>query len=147
MNWIELYKKLGHAGKVCQHYNISRFTLRKWYKRYEKLGAQGLSNFSSRPKTLPLQKINESNEQLILHLRKARKLGARRIQAELKRLHDISFALATIHKVLKKHDVSLLRIKRHYIASRLSVITAKCQESVYKWMFAKYPRGFINILL
>ncbi|WP_264339189.1 IS481 family transposase [Wolbachia endosymbiont (group A) of Cydia splendana] len=114
LNWIELYKKLGHAGKVCQHYNISRFTLRKWYKRYEKLGAQGLSNLSSRPKTLPLQKINESNEQLILHLRKARKLGARRIQAELKRLHDISFALATIHKVLKKHDISLLRIKRHY---------------------------------
>ncbi len=114
LNWIKLYKKLGHAGKVCQHYNISRFTLRKWYKRYEELGEKGLENFSSRPKTSPLQKINASNEQLILDLRKARKLGARRIQTELKRLYSFSCSLATIHKVFKKHNVCLLRIKRHY---------------------------------
>ncbi|MFT4314527.1 MAG: helix-turn-helix domain-containing protein [Wolbachia pipientis] len=61
LNWIELYKKLGHAGKVCQHYNISRFTLRKWYKRYEELGEKGLVDLSSKPKTSPLQKINESS--------------------------------------------------------------------------------------
>nr|WP_225247265.1 MULTISPECIES: helix-turn-helix domain-containing protein [Wolbachia] len=35
LNWVNLYKKLGHAGRVCQHYNISRFTLRKWCKRYK----------------------------------------------------------------------------------------------------------------
>ena len=42
LHWIELYKKLGNAGKVCQHYGISRFTLRKWHKRYEELGKDGL---------------------------------------------------------------------------------------------------------
>jgi transposase InsO family protein len=114
LNWIKLYKKLGHAGKACQHYNISRFTLRKWCKRYEEFGEKGLENLSSRPKTSPLQKTNISSDQLILHLRKTRKLGARRIQAELKRLHALSFSFATIHKVFKKYDVSLLRIKRHY---------------------------------
>ncbi|AXI24059.1 Helix-turn-helix domain [Cardinium endosymbiont of Sogatella furcifera] len=60
LNWMNLYKKLGHAGKVCQHYNISRFTLRKWFKRYEALGEAGLVDFSSKPHTAPRQKINVS---------------------------------------------------------------------------------------
>ncbi|WP_265014684.1 helix-turn-helix domain-containing protein [Wolbachia endosymbiont (group B) of Camptogramma bilineatum] len=114
LSWIKLYKELGHAGKVCQHYGILRFTLRKWYKRYEELGEKGLVDLSSKPKTSPLQKINESDEQLILHLRQTRKLGARRIQTELRRLYDLSLSLATIHKIFKKHDVSLLHVKRHY---------------------------------
>ena len=49
-----------------------------------------------------------ANEQLILQLRKERKLEARRIHSELKRLHNISFSTATIHKVLKKHKVDPL---------------------------------------
>ncbi|XGA08005.1 MAG: IS481 family transposase [Wolbachia endosymbiont of Xenopsylla cheopis] len=114
LSWIKLYKELDHAGKVCQHYGISRFTLRKWYKRYEELGEKGLVDLSSKPKTSPLQKINESDEQLILHLRQTRKLGARRIQTELRRLYDLFLSLATIHKIFKKHGVSLLHVKRHY---------------------------------
>jgi len=114
LRWIELYKQIGNAGKVCQHYGISRFTLRKWYKRYEELGEQGLSNFSSKPTNSPLQKRNGVNEQIILDLRKSRSLGARRLQNELKRLHNISFSTATIHKVLKKHHVGHLKLKRYY---------------------------------
>ena len=114
LHWIELYKKLGNAGKVCQHYGISRFTLRKWHKRYEELGKDGLIDLSSKPKNSPSQKRNESHEQLILQLRKERKLGARRIHTELKRLHNISFSTATIHKVLKNHKVDPLYLKRHY---------------------------------
>lgn len=101
LHWIELYKKLGNAGKVCQHYGISRFTLRKWHKRYEELGKDGLIDLSSKPKNSPSQKRNESHEQLILQLRKERKLGARRIHTELKRLHNISFSTATIHSFKK----------------------------------------------
>src|SRR4051812_21695969 len=114
LNWIELYKKLGHAGRVCNHCGISRFTLRKWYKRYELLGEEGLYDLSNVPKTSPLQKRNETDEELILNLRKKRNLGARRIQSELKRLHDISFSTATIHKVLKKYTVAPLNLKRPY---------------------------------
>nr|WP_265024381.1 helix-turn-helix domain-containing protein [Wolbachia endosymbiont (group A) of Eupithecia tripunctaria] len=86
LNWVNLYKKLGHAGRVCQHYNISRFTLRKWCKRYKEFGEKGLENLSSRPKTSPLQKTNISSDQLILHLRKTRKLGARRCAVETQRM-------------------------------------------------------------
>lgn len=48
LSWMNLYKKLGHSGKVCQHYDISRFTLRKWCKRYEVFGEAGLLNISSK---------------------------------------------------------------------------------------------------
>lgn len=114
MKWIELYYRLGHAGKVCQHYGISRFTLRKWLKRYHKLGKDGLLNFSRKPKTSPFQKRTEECEQLTLNLRKERNLGARRLQSELNRLYGISFSVSTIHKVLKKYEVLPLHHKRHY---------------------------------
>jgi transposase-like protein len=114
LNWIKLYQQLAHAGKVCEHYGISRFTLRKWHKRYELLGEEeGLYDEKYTPKNFPLQKRSETDENLIINLRK-RNLGARRIQSELKRLHNISFSTATIHKVLKKHTVAPLNIKRHY---------------------------------
>ncbi len=114
LNWVKLYEEVGNAGKVCNYYGISRFTLRKWYKRYELLGVEGLHDLSKKPKTSPVQKINDTEEQRILGLRQGRKLGARRIQNELKRLYEISFSTATIHKVLKKHNVGLLNLKRHY---------------------------------
>jgi transposase len=105
---------LTHTGKVCEHYGISRFTLCKWYKRYELLGEEGPHDLKCIPKNFPLQKRSDTDETLIINLRKKRNLGARRIQSELKRLHNIPFSTATIHKVLKKHALGPLRIKRHY---------------------------------
>jgi len=54
LNWIKLYQQLAHAGKVCEHYGISRFTLRKWHKRYELLGEEGLYDEKCTPKNFPL---------------------------------------------------------------------------------------------
>jgi transposase InsO family protein len=144
LNWIKLYKQIGNAGQTCQHYGISRFTLRKWYKRYEELGEQGLSDFSSKPINSPLQKRDETNERLVLDLRKSRSLGARRLQNELKRLHDISFSTATIHKVLKKHNIGYLKLKRHYrkqikhysrkiLGERVQMDVCKIKHKLYQY--------------
>jgi transposase InsO family protein len=61
-----------------------------------------------------MQKRNASNDQIILNLRNTRQLGARRIQSELQRNHNISFSLSTIHKTLKLHQIPNLNLKRHY---------------------------------
>ncbi len=114
LSWIKKYQDLNHAGKVCDHFGISRFTLRKWLKRYDLSGIDGLNDLSSKPHNSPNQKLSEEQELIILDLRKNRKLGARRIQNELKRLHQISFSVATIHKVLKRNNVAYLQKKRHY---------------------------------
>lgn len=47
-------------------------------------------------------------------MRKTRKLGHRRLCNELKRLHDISLSIATIHNVLRKHHEPYLQKKPHY---------------------------------
>jgi transposase len=111
VKWIKLYQKTGDAGLVCRRCGISRPTLRKWLRRYIESGIGGLHDKSKKPHRSPNKKVTEEHETLILDLRKKRKLGARRIQNELIRNHELSFSLATIHKILARHNVKPL--KRH----------------------------------
>jgi len=49
LKWIQLYDKFGNAGIVCLKCGISRPTLRKWLRRYERDGIDGLRDESRRP--------------------------------------------------------------------------------------------------
>ena len=113
VRWVRLYEELGNAGVVCLKCGISRPTLRKWWKRYQESGLAGLQEESRRPKTSPNRKIFPEQEGLIADLRK-RKLGHRRIQNELARLHNLSFSTATIHKALQRLNKPLLNTKRPF---------------------------------
>lgn len=107
-----MYYEIGNAGIVCLKCGISRPTLRKWVNRYEKFGLEGLQDKSKRPLNSPSKKVTLQDETLILEMRQKRRLGAKRIKIELKRLHNISLSVATIHKVLKLHNVSPLSSSR-----------------------------------
>jgi transposase InsO family protein len=113
LKWVQLYEELGNAGVVCLRCGISRPTLRKWWSRYQEKGIDGLQEESRRPKSSPAQKVQPVHEQLISDLRK-RKLGHRRIQNELNRLHNISLSTATIHKVLERLNKQYLKHKRTF---------------------------------
>jgi len=108
LKWVRLYEKTKDAWFVCRRCGISRPTLRKWYLRYQELEIDGLKDQSKRPDRSPNLKITAEIETLVLDFRKKRKLGARRIQNELKRLYSISLSLATIHKVLCRNKVKPL---------------------------------------
>ena len=110
---VQLDEELGNAGIVCLRCCISRPTLRKWWTCYQAMGIDGLQEKSRRPNSSPLQKVLPIRVQLISDLRN-RKLGHRRIQNELKRLHDISFSTATIHKVLERLEKQYLKHKRTF---------------------------------
>jgi transposase-like protein len=113
-----LYEEIKDAGFVCRRCGISKPTLRKWWRRYQSLGIDGLKSHSRRPHNSPNTKIGEKEEKLIFELRHLRNLGPRRLQSELLRLHSILLAIASIHKVLKKHDVKpvkRIRKKSEYI--------------------------------
>jgi len=119
--WVKLYQETEDAGLVCRRCGISRPTLRKWHRRYLLNGESGLKNKSRRPNSSPNRKIFQQQEEWILDLRITRKLGARRIQSELRRQHDFFVGLATIHKTLRKHNVGpLVRIKRKQSYRRYS---------------------------
>lgn len=98
--WVQLCQRTAHAGLVCRRCGISYPTLRKWARRYREAGEAGLVSRSRRPTRSPNQRIFEQERALILTLRTDRKLGARRIQNELRRHYDLSLSLDSIHKVL-----------------------------------------------
>jgi transposase InsO family protein len=109
LTWVKLYERTGNAGLTCRRCGISRPTLRKWWRRYQAEGIKGLESRSRRPKHIPYRKVTPEVEGWILDLRQKRMIGSRRIQNELKRLHDFHLSLETIHKVLKRNQVAPLR--------------------------------------
>ncbi len=111
LGWVQHYEKTGNASLTSRRCGISRPTLRKWVGRYQAEGLEGLLDQSHRPKRCPPKKINAQHLLWIGQLRK-RRLGARRIQSELLRLHQVSFSTATIHKVLKQEGYGLLKATR-----------------------------------
>ena len=115
-------------------------------KMVESLSRTGLGSLraqSRRPKTSPLSKVGSHEESLILQMRQERNLGARRIQSELKRLHDVGLAMATIHKVLVRHNVKpLLRVRkkkdykrysRPIPGDRVQLDTCKIANGLYQY--------------
>lgn len=143
LTWVNLYEETKDAGLVCRWCGISRPTLRKWWQRYLDNGVDGLVSQSKRPHNFPNQKITTKIESLILELRLTSNLGARRLQSELNRLHYISLSVATIHKVLSKHNVKpvkkfrrivdYIRYERHLTGDRIQMDTCKLASSLYQY--------------
>ena len=143
LGWIQLYQQTHNAGLTCRRCGISRPTLRKWLNRYEKLGIVGLESISRRPYNSPNIKLTVDIENQILELRNARNLGARRLQSELGRLHNISLSIATIHKVLTNHKakpVKRFRKKQDFIryekaipGERVQMDTCKITNNIYQY--------------
>src|SRR5947207_1952275 len=98
--WVELFLRHENYSVVCLRCGISRPTLRKWVRRYREQGIEGLSSGSRKPKSSPAMKILDRHREWIRELRK-RRLGSRRIQNELKRVHDFAVSRTTIEKVLR----------------------------------------------
>ena len=95
---IELYEATGDAGLVCRRCGISRPTLRKWQRRYDELGVDGLKSRSRRPHRSPARAAAWDKA--------AQKRAIRR--------HDLRLSLETIHKVLEQHGVNVLERKRSW---------------------------------
>lgn len=143
LKWVNLYLETQDAGYVCRRCGISRPTLRKWFKRYKKDGESGLIDRSRKPHFSPNQKIADNHIKWVLGLREERNLGARRIQTELIRLHQQSFSLATIHKILITHHVKPIkklrrkkqfkRYQRPIPGDRIQMDTCKIAPGIYQY--------------
>jgi len=143
LNWVTLFLENNDAGYTCRRCGISRPTLRKWVNRYKQSGIEGLQDHSKRPHSSPNIKITRHFEQLILSMRKERNLGARRLQTELHRLHEIRLSITTIHKVLTtnavKNIVKLKRKKKYKRYQRLipgdrvQIDTCKIAPGIYQY--------------
>ena len=141
--WVQLLAESGDAGLVCRRCGISRPTLRKWARRYAEFGDEGLRSQSRRPLRSPAMRVGERERTLILALRAERRIGARRIQSELKRHHEVRLSLATIHKVLTRAAVKPLtrwrrrnhdkRYSRPIPGERVQMDTCKIAPGIYQY--------------
>ena len=141
--WVQLYLETQDAGCVCNRCGISRPTLRKWVKRYQENGIEGLADHSKAPKGSPNRKVTAEIQVWVLSLRKDRNLGARRIQTELIRLHACHLSIATIHKVLKFYNVEPIkkvrrkkdfkRYQRPIPGDRVQIDTCKIRPGIYQY--------------
>jgi len=142
LKWVQMYAECHDAGLVCRPCGVSRPTLRKWVKRYEQQGIEGLRSLSRKPKTNPNAKLSDRDKAAILSLR-GEGFGARRIQNELRLYHDISFSLSTIHWVLTAAATPLLvrlrrkaavkRYSRPMPGDRVQMDTMKVAAGVYQY--------------
>jgi transposase InsO family protein len=142
LQWVKMYFETQDAGFVCRRCGISRPTLRKWLKRYNNLGEDGLIEQSRKPHRSPNSKQRDQLTSLVHDLR-SKNLGARRIQSELFRQNEIAISLATIHKILNKLMVKpLLKIKRikrfkryqkDIPGERVQVDTCKIAPGIYQY--------------
>lgn len=143
-SWIKAYQTLGDAGAVCRRFGVSRPTVRKWLRRYEQEGEAGLRARSRRPHRSPALKVGETQEALILGLRRERRLGVKRLRHELLRLHAVRLSVETIHKVLKRHGLNLLptrkrmrhkpkRYSRPVPGDRVQMDTCKIRSGLYQF--------------
>jgi transposase-like protein len=55
--WVKMYKQTQDAELTCRKCDIPRPTLRKWWKRYQAQGEDGLQSHSRRPHSSPLTKV------------------------------------------------------------------------------------------
>ena len=112
LKWVRMYATTKNAGLTCDRCGISRPTLREWSRRFAQLGEAGLVGKSRRPHRMPSRKVFNHERDLILSLRRERKLGARRIQIELRLLHAFELSITSIQNVLNRAAVPPLRKPR-----------------------------------
>ena len=110
--WVRMYERTGNAGLTCRRCGISRPTLRKWWRRYLAQGLDGLRDLSRRPRRSPARKVGPREEKIIVSLRRQRKLGIKRLRNELQRLHELRLSVDTIHKVLRRHGLNMLKRRK-----------------------------------
>lgn len=143
LQWVQLYLQTKNAGLVCRRCGVSRPTLRLWVKRYQQSGEAGLQSQSRRRKKTPPKKVTPQITQWVLELRQ-RRLGSRRIQSELKRLHDCSLARRTIQNILRQEQQLPLkktrrprktvhRYAREIPGERVQFDTCEIQSELYQY--------------
>ncbi len=143
LEWVKLYEATKNAGFVCRRCGISRPTLRKWWRRFQKMGEAGLEELSRRPHHSPNRKVLDREISWISALRK-RRLGSRRIQSELLRNYAFTVSRATLCKVLRQLNVMplkksrILRKHRHRYerpipGERVQIDTCKIAPGLYQY--------------
>jgi transposase InsO family protein len=101
------------VAKTCRHFGVSRKTFYKWKKRQ---AAGGDAALCDRPRTARHQAQATPREVVskILYLRQNYHFGPSLIAQYLKRFHEATVAVSTVHRILVRHDMNRLPKSQKY---------------------------------
>lgn len=100
LSMVKDAKRLG-IRPTMRRWKCSRNTVRKWLRRYEAEGLQGLKERSHAPKTCP-HKVDGKQAQKIIKLRKQSGFGAKRLKMEF----DLSCGHNAINRLIRENGLT-----------------------------------------
>lgn len=116
----------GNVARVCRRFGISRKSFYKWKRRHTDHGDAGLCDRPRTPHCSPRATARDVVSK-ILYLRQHYHFGAGRIAAYVRRFHQISIAVSSVHRILTRHGMPRLPAQRLAVlarARRMEVDTA-----------------------
>lgn len=112
LRMLEYLHQCQSVSETARRFGVSRQIIRKWEKRFEEQGIDGLKD---RPKT-PKKKrnvINEEIKDLILKIKNEhQEYGPRRIKNILKELYNVNISEHPIYNLLK--STGLVKVGNHH---------------------------------
>ena len=97
----------GNVARVCRRFGISRKSFYKWKRRRAEHGDAGLCDRPRIPQRSPRATARDVVSK-ILYLRQHYHFGAGRIAAYLSRFHQITIAISSVHRILRRHGMPRL---------------------------------------
>lgn len=108
---VDTYLQTGSIRRTAALWHTSRQVVRKWVRRYQQQGEEGLVDLSRRPHISPRQTPAEV-EQRVLQARGRTGFGSRRLAWYLQREQGIELSAHTIRHILRRGGVSARRKRR-----------------------------------
>jgi transposase InsO family protein len=112
-------------ARAAERFSVGVTTARRWAERYRQLGADGMSDRSSRPHRCPHQ-LSQRTERRILGLRVSRRWGPARIAYHLG-LHP-----STVHRVLQRNRCPRLKWTDPATGARIKWARAQANSYVHE---------------
>jgi len=110
---IQHYEQVTHnVSQTCRFFGVSRRQFYTWLKRYREHGLEGLKNLKSGSRK-PHLATPPHIVALILRVQAERQYGPIRICLYLQRFHQVYVSVPTIYKILKRHGVPRVSMKRY----------------------------------
>lgn len=105
-----LYAQQNGIKPAMRHFKTSRNTVRKWLRRWQESGYEGLQDFSRRPHSSPNEVPEDEKEMLVKLKETYKRMGADQIKVK----EDLQRSARTIRKVWREKGVSSRkRRKKH----------------------------------
>ena len=101
-----------NVSQTCRFWGISRTLFYRWRDRYRQDGLGGLHDGPRGPRHHPFT-TPPHIVALILEIRREREYGPLRIRFFLERYHQVYVSAPTIHRILKRHRVPRVSLKRY----------------------------------